>query len=136
MKPELETQLVKKYPKIFKMVGSTPQDSCMAWGISVGDGWYWLIDKLCDRLQSDIDSNNRLQLVAAQVKEKFGGLRFYINSGSDEQYGAIYFAETLSFSICERCGTTKDVTTEGSWITTLCLSCRDKLNTKESVEDE
>jgi hypothetical protein len=126
MQKELESQLVKKYPKIFEMVGSSPQESCMAWGLAVGDGWYWLIDNLCSHLQGIIDNNEDVQqVVAAQVKEKFGGLRFYINSGSDEQYGAIGLAEHMSYSICEDCGTTKDVTTEGpGWIRTLCQECQ------------
>jgi hypothetical protein len=93
MKPELEKQLVEKYPKIFQMVGSTPQQSCMAWGICTGDGWYWLLDNLCRELQHNTDVNEQPQVVAAQVKEKFGSLRFYVNSATDEQYGAIHFAE-------------------------------------------
>jgi len=127
MKQELQDKLVKKYPKIFKMVGSTPQQSCMAFGLCVGDGWYWLIDQLCHVLQHNTDQNNQSQVVAAQVKEKFGGLRFYINSGSDEQFAAISLAEAMSYSICEECGTTKDVSqSKTGWITTLCSSCREK----------
>jgi hypothetical protein len=128
MKPELETQLVKKYPKIFKMVGSTPQESCMAWGLCVGDGWYWLIDQLCRELQFNIDKNDQPQIVAAQVKEKFGGLRFYVNSGTDEQYGAIHLAETMSYTICEYCGTTKGVGQTEGWIKSLCIVCAEEGN--------
>jgi Zn finger protein HypA/HybF involved in hydrogenase expression len=123
MKPELQKQLVEKYPKIFTMVGSTPQQSCMAWGICTGDGWYWLLDNLCKELQHNIDVNNQPQIVAAQVKEKFGGLRFYVNAGTDEQYGAIHFAEMLSYSICETCGTTEGVKQTKGWINSLCEKC-------------
>jgi hypothetical protein len=125
MKPELEAKLVKKYPKIFKMVGSTPQESCMAWGMDCGDGWYWLIDQLCEELQGSIDRTKPAppQLVATQVKEKFGGLRFYISSGSDEQYGAIHLAESMSYGICEFCGTTEDVGQTEGWISSLCPKC-------------
>ena len=127
MKPELEKQLVEKYPKIFKMVGSTPQESCMAWGIECRDGWYQLIYELCRELQHNTDVNGQPQIVAAQVKQKFGGLRFYVNSGTDEQYGSIHFAETFSLSICEECGTTKDVGQTEGWISTLCEKCAKKL---------
>ena len=123
MKAELETKLVKKYPKIFQMAGSLPQESCMAWGLSCGDGWYWLIDDLCRELQFNTDKNNQPQVVAAQVKEKFGGLRFYINSGTDEQYAKIHFAETLSYTICEECGTAKGVRQTEGWIKSLCENC-------------
>ena len=123
MKPELEKQLVEKYPKIFAEIGSTPQQSCMAFGLCVGDGWYWLIDQLCRELQFDIDNNDKPQVVASQVKEKFGGLRFYVNSATDEQYGAINFAETLSYTICEMCGTTEGVKQTEGLITSLCKKC-------------
>ena len=123
MKPELQKQLVEKYPKIFGEVGSTPQQSCMAFGIECGDGWYWLIDQLCKELQFNIDKNGQAQIVAAQVKEKFGGLRFYIGSGSDEQFAAIHLAETMSYTICELCGTTEGVGQTEGWISSLCEKC-------------
>ena len=97
----------------------------MAWGIACGDGWYWLIDNLCENLQFQTDKNGDPQIVAAQVKEKFGGLRFYVNGASERQYAYISFAESLSFRICEECGTMNDITTEGiSWTLTLCKECR------------
>ena len=126
MKQELETKLVKKYPKIFKMVGSSPQESCMAWGMDCGDGWYWLIDQLCKVLQFNTDNNKQPQVVAAQVKEKFGGLRFYINSGSTEQFAAIHLAESMSYGICEICGTTENVGQTDGWISSLCPKCAEK----------
>ena len=108
------------------MVGSTPQESCMAWGIECGDGWYWLINELCKMLQWDIDNNEQPQIVAAQVKEKFGGLRFYINSGTDKQYAMINFAESMSYGICEICGTTENVGQTEGWISSLCKKCAEK----------
>lgn len=59
---------------------------------------------------------------AAQVKEKFGGLRFYMTSGDDEIYQAISEAETLSHYTCEECGNhgkKRDL----AWIRTLCDNC-------------
>lgn len=65
------------------------------------------------------------QVVAVQVKEKFGGLRFYVDGASSEIYAMISFAENMSYHICEQCGTTTNVTTGGKgWISTLCDSCR------------
>jgi len=137
MKPELEKKLVEKYPKIFQMVESTPQESCMAWGICTGDGWYWIIDKLCESLQYNTDNNKHPQIVAAQVKEKFGTLRFYVNSATESQYEVIHFVESLTYDICEECGTTKDVSqNKGGWISTRCNSCREKLNEEGKKELE
>jgi hypothetical protein len=59
---------------------------------------------------------------AAQVKEKFGGLRFYMTSGSDEIYDLINKAEVLSRKTCEECGQPGEEGA-GSWIRTLCESC-------------
>ena len=60
--------------------------------------------------------------VAAQVKEKFGGLRFYVESATDDHYQKISFVESLSYSVCEECGTTKDVHVFNlGWIRTLCV---------------
>ena len=47
MKQELEDKLIKKYPEIFKDCYKSARESCMAWGLEVGDGWYDLIDRLC-----------------------------------------------------------------------------------------
>lgn len=88
MKPELEKILVEKYPKIFADYGKTPQESAMSWGLEVGDGWFNLIDNLCESLSHLYTTGVNLGdqryvpldapiVVASQVKEKFGGLRFY-----------------------------------------------------------
>jgi len=126
MQQELQNKLIEKYPKIFAECGMTPQESCMAFGIAVGDGWFHLIDQLCESLQYETDKYNGPQVVAAQVKEKFGGLRFYVNSANDTQYNYIGFAESLSYKICEECGAMHQVTTEAPhhWIRSLCKECR------------
>lgn len=135
MKKELQDKLFEKYPKIFGNKDLSPKQTCMCWGLECGDGWYMLIDELCNKLQWDTDHNNRKesgnegrnpQVVAAQVKEKYAGLRFYVDSCTDVQQGAISFAESLSFKICEDCGSTDDVaTTDSSWYRSLCPKCRD-----------
>jgi hypothetical protein len=60
---------------------------------------------------------------ASQVKEKYGGLRFYMTSATDEMYDLISEAEHKSEEICEVCGNEGRPSGEG-WITTLCNSCR------------
>lgn len=60
-----------------------------------------------------------------QVKEKFGGLRFYIGGGDKHINDLISKAEKESFEICEYCGSIDDVKqTRGGWIKTLCWVCR------------
>ena len=73
-----------------------------------------------------VESNRYPQVEAVQVKEKWGGLCFYTDGHNDAQGGAISFAESMSYHICERCGSTNDVQqTKGGWIQTLCKECRE-----------
>ena len=127
MKKELDEKLCAKYPKIFADRHGDMRETLMCWGFDCGDGWYWLIDKLCSNLQWNTDKNNRdgeyPQVVAVQVKEKFGGLRFYVQGGTSEQHAVISFVESLSYSVCESCGTTKNMGRTSGWIASICEDC-------------
>lgn len=80
----------------------------------VGKGWSSIIEKLVqDLLELGWDG------WALQIKEKFGGLRFYIDTGSDAVHDRISQAECLSYETCEECGTPGKPRT-GGWIKTLC----------------
>jgi hypothetical protein len=86
----------------------------------VGPGWGPLLDKLVDDLLAlGWDG------YVAQVKEKFGGLRFYIGCATDEVFSRIDQAEEESFRICEECGS-PGKPRDGGWIKTLCDSCDKK----------
>lgn len=85
MKKELELQLVKKYPIIFKDYGGDMRVTCLAWGMECGNGWYNLIDELCENVMTLIGDKD-ITITAIQVKEKFGGLRFYYNTKSSETF--------------------------------------------------
>jgi len=118
MKKELQDKLFAKYPAIFAQRHLPPQQTCMCFGIECGDGWYGIIDFLCHRLQQNGEC------VAFQVKEKFGGLRFYVDNANNRQRDLISEIEALSYYICESCGSPFDVTSAGSWVLTLCAECR------------
>ena len=77
MKIELDNKLVNKYPVIFKDRHALMQNTCMCWGFEHDVGWYDLLDELCANIQQIMDKYN-IDVTAAQVKEKFGGLRFYV----------------------------------------------------------
>lgn len=79
-------------------------ESRMSDGFACGDGWFEIIDALCEMLQFDIDHNDAPQLVAKQVKEKLGTLRFHSFNRTDWQDGAISLAQSMSGRICEVCG--------------------------------
>jgi hypothetical protein len=79
------------------------------------EGWYPLIQKLIeDLIKLGWDKQ------VTQVKEKFGGLRFYINEGSNEVHDRITKAEQESYTICEMCGTSGEIRKDTGWYRTLC----------------
>ena len=66
------------------------------------------------------------------MKEKFGGLRFYMTCDTDEIFDLISEAEALSYKTCEECGKPGEER-GGGWIHTLCDSCHknwDKIRSK------
>ena len=112
MNPELEKQLVEKYPTLFKFHGGSPSETCMAWGCEHDDGWYDLLDNLCqyitavcrgnmvvkykdDYIKTDEEKkveretglkNAHIPVPQArfsQIKEKFAGLRIYFDMYHD-----------------------------------------------------
>lgn len=118
MKPELQQKLFDKYPKIFGDRTKPMTETCMCWGLDVGDGWYDIIDTLCEALtytystsvEIDEEDGKRLgiepykmggednyffqveppQVIATQVKEKYATLRFYYREEYDEKFMSLY----------------------------------------------
>lgn len=81
----------------------------------VDSGWYPIIkDLIEDLIKLGWDKQ------VCQVKEKFGGLRFYINAGSDEIFKRIHSVENQSYEICETCGEKGEMRTDLGWYRTLC----------------
>lgn len=73
---------------------------------------------------------------AAQVKEKFGGLRFYMEGSTDEIREIVREAEAECWKTCESCGTKKDVAIrKGSWVRVLCLECLIDARTTRAVKN-
>lgn len=128
MKPELDAQLCKNYPKIFADRNLSMTETAMCWGFEHGDGWFNIINQLCGNIQHHIDWKTKTgkvvpQVVAEQVKEKFGTLRFYYRGGDDYIRGLVSMAESMSGVTCEQCGAPG--TTDGQgWISTRCETHR------------
>lgn len=124
MQQELDAQLCEKYPEIFAERHLSEMQTCMCWGFSHGDGWFNIIDQLCANIQSHINWQTKQghevpQVVAEQVKEKFGTLRFYYRGGDDVINGMVRMAEAMSGVTCETCGAPGHQRS-GGWIRTLC----------------
>jgi hypothetical protein len=121
VKNELEKQLCDRYPLIFAERGLSTQQSCMGRGLACNDGWFDLIDTLCERLQFSTDHNHAPQVVATQVKEKFGQLCIYLRPGaSDQQRGMVAMAQAMSARLCEQCGKPGQTLVHGFWHLTRC----------------
>lgn len=106
MNNKLQEQLYKKYPLIFKQKDLPMSETCMCWGISTGDGWYHIIDELCKKLNSTMNQYDII-VSAAQVKEKYGTLRFYY----DIELGTTWkFNPSIWFKIVDKvCGLIRKV---------------------------
>jgi hypothetical protein len=138
MNDELANKLNEKYPKIFHK--ESRDGKVIPFYFECGDGWYNIIDSLCAVLQHKIDWNNaegkysaykpkeprKQQVVAYQVKEKFGGLRFYAMNMDEEMLGALNVAEAMSTRTCETCGSPGTCREDANWIITICDSCLTK----------
>lgn len=89
-------------------------------GADVGDGWKPIALEAHERIEALHPG-----YVILQVKEKFGGLRFCTEFDQEKEVSEIIAAaERRALDTCEMCGATEGVTTEGSWVKTLCRSCR------------
>lgn len=115
-------RMEEKYPKMFaKPYG----------GFAVGEGWRPIIESLCGQIQHYLDWINKNhekhpvveQVVVAQIKEKFGGLRFYYDGGDDKIHGMVLIAEAWADHSCEECGAPGTSGGKG-WIKTLCPTHR------------
>ena len=70
-----------------------------------GPGWFNLIKDLSLKIEKIIQENDdKSEMFAVQVKEKYGTLRFYMSSETERIIELIQEAETASSQICEVCG--------------------------------
>ena len=153
MKPELEKQLIEKYPKIFQINEERRMLPFPMFGFECGDGWYNILNTLCFQIQSHIDwredfnksiiehnkkedpegqINQQMlqeyipQVVVTQVKEKFCTLRFYYDGGDEKIDGMVRMAEAMSAVTCEVCGNVGKIRGRGWWYTSCDEHARDE----------
>lgn len=128
MNDELEEELVNKYPDIFyyrtRELDNDKLNPPIVLGIECNDGWYYILDTLCSVIK---DSDAEVHVT--QIKEKFGGLRFYhegIKSNSEQEtykiLGAINHAEEMCLNTCEICGKPGEFRNDG-WMKVRCDDC-------------
>ena len=100
----------------------------MCWGFAVDEGWYNIICDLSYELEDMIVTWKKRHPFArtwpraAQVKEKNGGLRFYMEKPTQEMTAAIAKAYAKADKTCEKCGKRGKIRDE-SYMQTLCDDC-------------
>lgn len=156
MNKEKTDFLYNKFPKLYASHTEPVTKSLMSFGFDCHDGWFGIIYTLSETIQNLCDSvyynngkeiSSGIQAVVFQCKEKFAGLRYYVdiiqtaekleNEAFTEQIkneisGAITMAENLSFTICELCGCPGNPR-KNSWVRTLCEPCCDKTGANKEI---
>lgn len=105
----LSDRLIAAFPQLYRSwqgreiqeVWRTRQD------FECGNGWFDLLWQLSTQLEAALAALPETELGAyapTNVKEKFGGLRFYLTKYTPEMERAIRWAEGQSIRTCEECG--------------------------------
>ena len=134
MRKDLELQLVKDFPEIYALYGN--ENSCMGrseQGFQHDDGWYDLVYCLSKQI-AEISNKYEVRIIALQVKEKFGSLKFYYSldperdSTRQEVNKSIRQAEADSLVTCEICGKegSKDKGKKAGRTKVLCSECSER----------
>ncbi len=94
------------------------------WRIAFGE-------QLCDELKTELDKaglTDKYHII--QIKEKYGSLRWYDAGNTAKGHEIIRKYETLSETICIRCGKPATRITTG-WISPYCDDCLPEYNGKK-----
>jgi hypothetical protein len=121
MRKELEQKLVERWRSWFNVIGDQ-RETRMADGFAHGDGWFNIVWRLCEDLEplvAEAEKSTGRPFEVLQVKQKFGGLRFYVSHRTDAILQRIETAESESLRTCEVCGKLGK-RREGDCIRTLC----------------
>lgn len=107
MNKELDEQLCREFPNLYRQRNGSMRSTAMCWGFECGNGWFQIIYDLSKELEAEIlklPEADREYCCASQVKEKYGTLRFYTHSETDEMSNLIREAGDKSYRTCETCG--------------------------------
>lgn len=130
---EYNTDLIENYPFLALRDYNTDEiinDGLSTWLDNMPEGWRIAFSmKMCDEIKKaliEYDSKNGTDLLheyrIVQIKEKFGGLRWYDNGNIPEVALIISKYEKLSEHTCIICGEQAIYSTK-NWISPYCESC-------------
>ena len=86
-------ELINKWDSLFTNERGEPTLT----DLEVPEDWYLLIDTLCNQIQSYLmQTPDACHVQVVQIKEKFGGLRFYAEGVDSYIEGLVAMAEAYS----------------------------------------
>jgi hypothetical protein len=145
MTKEKELKLVEEFPDILKDYGGDMMATCMSWGMECDDGWFDILKQCMTQLQyccnKFSDDNRKVQVIANQIKEKYGGIRFYASyyNANDVEYeildSLIDRLENSALNTCEVTGERGSLCSKGGWLRTLSYTQARKLGYKACDEE-
>ena len=108
---------LKNRPKV------EPKWSYELFGVECGEGWKVLYQPIIDYIDK-YNEDHEEKIEIHQIKEKFGGLRFYTNFKTNALRAMIENAVERSYNVCETCGKHIDKPIcENHWIYAECEEC-------------
>jgi len=119
MNQELTNKLYKDFPELFRGRGKSMGESAMCFGFDCRDGWFQIIYDLSAEIMTLAEQAGIEAPEMVQVKEKFGGLRYYVDGGNGAIFSCIQKAGDESMDVCEICGNAGKIR-QGGWVQTLC----------------
>lgn len=122
--PPDDMDILERYPALFGLAPGAKRLTLINSGFACGAGWYPILDGLFAELETIRQEDILTGLKVIQVKEKFGGLRVYVDGGNERVHARIALAETEAAETCEGCGgPSPGVRSHGGWLGNLCDSC-------------
>ncbi|MCC5797633.1 MAG: hypothetical protein JJU48_09955 [Methylophaga sp.] len=132
MKRELQEEIFSKCPIIYRHRFAGPEHNLMCFGFDCGSGWFEIIlelsidiEKVVEKIKANGLDETRLPMVT-QVKEKYGGLNFYMRGENKEISALIHRAAKRSVKTCEKCGSPGKFRNIVGWYVTECQACFDE----------
>lgn len=119
MNNQLTLVLWNSFPKLYRGKDLSLMESLIPFGFECEDGWFMILWNLSKELENINNLNLGYTIEATQVKEKYGGLRFYVSGYNDAVSTLINRAEHQSYRTCEICGSPGRLN-DGSWKMVRC----------------
>lgn len=129
--------LTQKYAHLFSKNELQPLPM---FGFECGEGWYNNLAQLLGHIDHYLNHKHKgvpEGFHITQIKEKFGGLRFYVDGADDVIHELITFTENLCDRTCEYCGSNQNIMRSKGWIVTACKNCtetHENLKTRQWIK--